>query len=80
MTLYYEWFSCRIVLVQLMEHMCELAYQLKIKFHLSEEKCVLTQNIMAACSFDMQFMFVWVGWEDSAHNTRIFFRLLRIEI
>ena len=27
---------------------------------------------MAACSFDMQFMFVWAGWEDSAHDTRIF--------
>jgi hypothetical protein len=27
---------------------------------------------MAACSFDMQFMFVWVGWEGSAHDTRIF--------
>jgi hypothetical protein len=20
----------------------------------------------------MQFMFVWAGWEDNAHNTRIF--------
>jgi len=27
---------------------------------------------MAACSFDMQFMFVWAGWEGSAHDTRIF--------
>ena len=31
---------------------------------------------MAACSFDMQFMFVWVGWENSAHNTRIFFQAI----
>jgi len=30
------------------------------------------QNIMAACSFDMQFTFVWAGWEGSAHDTRIF--------
>ncbi|XP_052305353.1 protein ALP1-like [Populus trichocarpa] len=35
-------------------------------------KCVPTQNVMAACSFDMQFMFVWAGWEGSAHDTRIF--------
>jgi hypothetical protein len=33
---------------------------------------VPTQNVMAACSFDMQFTFVWAGWEGSAHDTRIF--------
>ena len=27
---------------------------------------------MAVCSFNMQFIFVWAGWEDSAHDTRIF--------
>ena len=27
---------------------------------------------MAGCSFDMQFIFVWVGWEGSTHNTRMF--------
>jgi hypothetical protein len=27
---------------------------------------------MAAYSFDMHFMFVWAGWEGSAHDTRIF--------
>nr|XP_034887553.1 uncharacterized protein LOC118028128 [Populus alba] len=37
-----------------------------------ERKGVPTQNVMAACSFDMQFMFVWAGWEGSAHDTRIF--------
>ena len=31
-------------------------------------KGILTQNIMAACSFDMQFTFVWAGWEGSAHD------------
>ena len=35
-------------------------------------KGVPMQNIMAACSFDMQFTFVWAGWEGSAHDTRIF--------
>jgi hypothetical protein len=37
-----------------------------------ERKCVPTQNVMTACSFDMQFMFVWAGWEDSAPDTCIF--------
>ena len=31
---------------------------------------------MVACIFDMQFMFVWIGWEDSAHNTRIFLKVI----
>jgi hypothetical protein len=35
-------------------------------------KGVLTQNIMATYSFDMQFMFLWARWEGSAHDTRIF--------
>jgi hypothetical protein len=35
-------------------------------------KGVSTQNIMAICSFNMQFMFVWAGWEDNAHDTYIF--------
>ena len=26
----------------------------------------------ATCSFDMQFTFVWAGWEGSAQDTRIF--------
>ena len=27
---------------------------------------------MVTCSFDMQFMFVWAGWENNAHDTHIF--------
>jgi len=37
-----------------------------------ERKGVPTQNIMVSCSFDMQFIFVWAGWGDSAYDTRIF--------
>jgi len=32
-------------------------------------KGVPTQNVMVACSFDMQFTFVWAGLEGSAHDT-----------
>jgi hypothetical protein len=31
---------------------------------------------MVACSFDMQFTFVWAGWEDNAHDTRIFLKAI----
>nr|XP_034892229.1 protein ALP1-like [Populus alba] len=39
-------------------------------------KGIPTQNIMAACSFDMQFIFVWAGWEGSALDTRIFYEAI----
>ena len=35
-------------------------------------KWVTTQNIMAACSFDMQFIFVMAGWEGTAHDGWLF--------
>jgi len=31
---------------------------------------------MAACNFNMQFMFMWAGWEDNAHDTRIFLEVI----
>ncbi|XP_071727634.1 uncharacterized protein [Rutidosis leptorrhynchoides] len=36
-----------------------------------------TQNIMAACDFNMCFTFAWAGWEGTAHDTRIFLEALR---
>ncbi|CAL5360482.1 unnamed protein product [Camellia sinensis] len=36
-----------------------------------------TQNIMAACDFDMCFTFYLSGWEGSAHDTRIFLDTIR---
>lgn len=36
-----------------------------------------TQNIMAACNFDMQFIFACAGWEGTAHDTRIFLSAIR---
>ena len=35
-----------------------------------------TQNIMAACDFDMCFTFVSAGWEGSMHDTRIFYNVV----
>ena len=36
-----------------------------------------TTNVMAACDFNLCFTFVLVGWEGSAHDTRIFMDTLR---
>nr|XP_043638653.1 uncharacterized protein LOC122609778 isoform X2 [Erigeron canadensis]XP_043638655.1 uncharacterized protein LOC122609778 isoform X2 [Erigeron canadensis] len=40
-------------------------------------KCYATQNIMAACDFNMCFTFAWAGWEGTSHDTRIFNEALR---
>ncbi|XP_010521713.1 PREDICTED: uncharacterized protein LOC104800545 isoform X2 [Tarenaya hassleriana] len=32
---------------------------------------VLTQNVLAACTFDLQFIFVYPGWEGSVPDSRI---------
>jgi hypothetical protein len=32
----------------------------------------LSQNVLAACSFDMHFTYVLSGWEGSASDSRIF--------
>ncbi|XP_024030749.1 putative nuclease HARBI1 [Morus notabilis] len=34
-------------------------------------KGVNSQNIMAACSFDMKFTYILSGWEGSAHDARV---------
>lgn len=36
-----------------------------------------TQNVMAACDFDMCFTYVFAGWEGSAHDSRIFSEALQ---
>jgi hypothetical protein len=41
-----------------MEHLCH--------------KGKTTQNVMAACDFDMFFTFVLAGWPGSVHDMRVF--------
>jgi hypothetical protein len=59
-----------------MAHMCEFAYQPKNQILFIRIKDVPTQNIMSACSFNMQFMFVWAWWEDNVHDTYIFLKTI----
>lgn len=37
-----------------------------------DRKGRISQNILAACTFDMRFSYVLAGWEGSASNSRIF--------
>jgi hypothetical protein len=40
-------------------------------------KGVLSQNVLAVCTFDMQFLYVLAGWEGSASDSRVFEDALR---
>jgi hypothetical protein len=35
-------------------------------------KGVLTQNCLAACSFDLRFTYILSGWEGSSHDSTVF--------
>ena len=47
--------------------------------HISSDECrpyrnrngCLTQNVLAACNFEMHFCYVLPGWEGSAHDSRV---------
>ena len=34
-------------------------------------KGTTTQNVLAACDFDGQFIYIYAGWEGSAHDMRV---------
>lgn len=34
-------------------------------------KGVISQNVLAACNFDLQFIYVLSGWEGSAHDSKV---------
>ena len=59
-------------LVHLMEHMyvaIHVPLQLQPKYR--NRKGTLSQNILAACNFDMKFVYILAGWEGSAHDMRV---------
>lgn len=35
------------------------------------KKGILAQNVLAACTFDLQFIFVYPGWEGSVSESRV---------
>jgi hypothetical protein len=44
---------------------------LKEQLRYRNRKGTLSQNVLAVCNFDMQFVFVLPGWEGSAHDGRV---------
>ena len=43
----------------------------KIQERFRGRKDGTTQNVLAAISFDLKFIYVLVGWEGSAHDSRV---------
>ena len=37
----------------------------------------LSQNVLAACDFRMNFQFIWPGWEGSAHDSKVLLDAIR---
>jgi len=54
-----------------MEHMSQLLLLVREdkKILYIERKGIITQNVMAACDFDLLFTFIMAGWEGAAHDT-----------
>ena len=42
-------------------------------------KGVLTQNCLAACSFDLRFTYFLSGWEGSSHDSTLFYDARRVD-
>ncbi|XP_019100852.1 PREDICTED: uncharacterized protein LOC109132867 [Camelina sativa] len=40
-------------------------------------KGVISQNVLAVCNFDMEFIYVLSGWEGSAHDSKVLYDALR---
>ena len=40
--------------------------------HFRGRKCTTTQNVMCVVDVDLCFTYIYVGWEGSAHDARIF--------
>ena len=55
-----------------MGRMCGHLCLLKIKIGTGIKKGVLSQNVLAAISFDdLKFSYVLAGWEGSAHDSKV---------
>ena len=43
-------------------------------------KKTLSMNVLACCTFDLQFCYILAGWEGSAHDTRVYQEALKSDL
>lgn len=68
---YYPWFKDCIGAID-GTHIPAIVPTDKAVSYRSSQKNKCTQNVMAVCSFDMRFTWIWPGWEGSATDFHIF--------
>lgn len=68
---YYPWFKDCIGAID-GTHIPAIVPTDKAVSYRSGQKNECTQNVMAVCSFDMRFTWIWPGWEGSATDFHIF--------
>jgi hypothetical protein len=49
----------------------EMHIPTELQLRYRNRKGTLSQNILAVCNFDMQFVYILAGWEGSAHDSRV---------
>jgi len=49
----------------------EMHIPIELQPRYRNRKGTLSQNILAVCNFDMQFVYILAGWEGSAHDARV---------
>lgn len=49
----------------------EMHIPLELQPRFRNRKGTLSQNVLAVCNFDMQFVYILAGWEGSAHDSRV---------
>nr|XP_043639264.1 protein ALP1-like [Erigeron canadensis] len=54
-------------------HVAAWAPASKQKSFRGRKAVLVTQNVMAVCSHDMMFTFVYTGWEGTANDSRVFY-------
>lgn len=48
----------------------EMSIPIQLQPRYRNRKGTLSQNVLAVCNFDMQFVYTLAGWEGSAHDAR----------
>ncbi|XP_010999729.1 PREDICTED: uncharacterized protein LOC105107488 [Populus euphratica] len=66
---FYPYFKDCIGVIDAMHVPAHLSAKDQSRFR--NKKGVLSQNVLAACTFDLQFIFIYPGWEGSAADSRV---------
>ncbi|GAV83178.1 LOW QUALITY PROTEIN: hypothetical protein CFOL_v3_26628, partial [Cephalotus follicularis] len=67
---YYPWFKKCVRAINRTHVSVSAPVEKYVNFR--DKKSTVTQNVMCACNFNMEFMLVYSGWEDTTIDSRVF--------